>query len=341
MKKFQTFLKENNSNDYLYHGTSDLNVQDILRTKKLKVFKPDYGTEQNTWPDGSTKKRSYWTSNLTTVSQFYPDNGKPVVLRTKKTNFPFKQERYTQDYFLEKDIGISKLEIRSNDAWISLTQSLNESTAFDLISTIENATSKQDIKELLNAAHIFYKELMIDDMHLIIFDHYVIDDFSFPEVYDKEEFVERNYDKLSIDFEEKINSNFWKNPMPLYHATPPENVDFILEKGLLVKNKTRAISNRFIQSAIFTMSDMDLLLDGVYGSAIFAINTPAMKRNLVMPFISKEPLVIEKMQKEYLAHHLELKDYEMDLSSSDGIMEDTFILHESISPIYLILQPRT
>lgn len=114
MKTFKLFLTEESDVKYMYHGTNTDNLEDIITSKKLKTFKPWHGTDQDSWPDGSTKKRSYWTSNQETTASFFPE-GTPVVLRTKAENFPFKQERYTGDYYLEKDIPISKLEVLSDD----------------------------------------------------------------------------------------------------------------------------------------------------------------------------------------------------------------------------------
>ena len=114
MKSFKEFLSE--SEDYMYHATNMDNVYDMLDSNKLRTHGPSYGTDQETWPDGSKTKRSYWTHNEKTLEYFYPEHGKPTKLRVKKEHHPFKQES-TGDHYLEKDIPLDNIEIHHEGSW--------------------------------------------------------------------------------------------------------------------------------------------------------------------------------------------------------------------------------
>jgi hypothetical protein len=105
---------------YLYHATTVENVYDIVDEGKLDVHRPDYGTDQSEWPDGSRMKRSYWTHDPNVARSFYPE-GKPALVRTLRTNADFQRES-TSDQYLENPISSSKLEIYSGQGkWRKLT----------------------------------------------------------------------------------------------------------------------------------------------------------------------------------------------------------------------------
>lgn len=99
--------------DYVYHATNTERLQDIADSGKLKTHRPDYGTDQDAWPDGSTEKRSYFSDKANVVWQFAPEEGKPVVIRTKG-GADFAKES-TGDTFSRRPVPISKLEYLGED----------------------------------------------------------------------------------------------------------------------------------------------------------------------------------------------------------------------------------
>jgi len=114
---------------YVYHTTDEYPLYDIADSGKLKLFGPSYGTEQDTWPDGSRKKRAYFGLSPKAVSPFQKgDNGKPVLLRTKRTE-TIKEERGTSDLYSEKTIPADQFEYFGEDgAWHSVAE-LSETLA--------------------------------------------------------------------------------------------------------------------------------------------------------------------------------------------------------------------
>lgn len=106
--------------EYMYHATNMDNVHDILDSRKIKTHKPSHGTDQTSWPDGSTKKRSYWTHDEKTLNYFYPEHGTPKKLRVPKNAHTFKRES-TGDHYLEKDIPIDNVEIHHKGEWKPLS----------------------------------------------------------------------------------------------------------------------------------------------------------------------------------------------------------------------------
>jgi hypothetical protein len=177
------------------------------------------------------------------------------------------------------------------------------------------------------------------DEPIIIFDDYVIKGLTgYPEIIEKSEFIEQYYDNTNRDFEEEVNTKFWQRPMILYHATKDDNVQSILNRGLLAKNDTRGIYNRFIHSAIFTVSDINLLTDNnFYGENIFSINTIQMKKNGFMPHVSIEPSFLDLRKKSYIAAKIGFDEYDGDFIGDSGEWEETFIFHTSIPKEYLTL----
>lgn len=104
---------------YLYHATNEERAQDIAKDK-LRTHKPWERTDQSSWPDGSTEKRSYFSKDAGVTWQFSPEEGKPVVLRVKDTAGEFNRES-TGDIYTKKPIDSSKLEMLSEDGkWYPL-----------------------------------------------------------------------------------------------------------------------------------------------------------------------------------------------------------------------------
>ncbi len=98
-------------NDFYYHVTNEQNAADIAADGFLDVHAPDYGTDQDMWPDGSTQDRSYFVANPDHAWKFAPEEGKAVMLRIPKTAAKFKRES-TGDIYATKKIPAEFCEIQ-------------------------------------------------------------------------------------------------------------------------------------------------------------------------------------------------------------------------------------
>ena len=104
---------------YVYHATSADRLDEIISSGKLIPHKPDYGTDQSAWPDRSTEKRSYFSRKADVVWQFSPEEGDPVVIRTKDT--PELRTESTGDVYSRGSIKAENLEYLGDDGnWHSL-----------------------------------------------------------------------------------------------------------------------------------------------------------------------------------------------------------------------------
>jgi len=103
---------------YVYHATNDWSAHDIAHAGHLETHSPSHGTNQSTWPDGSTEKRSYWSKQAGLVHSFAPEGGGgPVILRTPHRDH-FKTERGTGDIVTTKPVHADHIEIRhENGSW--------------------------------------------------------------------------------------------------------------------------------------------------------------------------------------------------------------------------------
>jgi hypothetical protein len=107
--------------NYLYHATNRYNLNDIVSSGKLATYEPSYGTDQDTWPDGSAQKRSYWTHDPEIARSFYPAEGQPTLLRAPRDAANFRRES-TGDHYLTKPLPSKALEIYTGQgAWRPLT----------------------------------------------------------------------------------------------------------------------------------------------------------------------------------------------------------------------------
>lgn len=103
---------------YVYHATNIERVHEISEGS-LVPHKASFGTDQREWPDGSTAKRSYFTANPSTAWQFAPVDGKPVLMRIRRTP-QFKTES-TGDIYLEKlKVPAHRLEVLTEAGWKQL-----------------------------------------------------------------------------------------------------------------------------------------------------------------------------------------------------------------------------
>lgn len=132
---------------YVYHATNLERAYDIAESGKLDVFKPGYGTDQNYWPDGATKKRSYFTAKAGSAWQFAPEDGKSVILRTKRSEV--HKDESTGDVYAEKSIPADKLEILTDKGWVSLTE--QETSQTDKRAAIDAAMDAHGRGEITRA----------------------------------------------------------------------------------------------------------------------------------------------------------------------------------------------
>ncbi len=96
---------------YAYHATNAERLDDIAQAGKLKTFGPSYGTDQSVWPDMSREKRAYFAEKP--LPQFAPEEGMPVILRTKKDGRIFRES--TGDLFARKPVDAKTLEYLGED----------------------------------------------------------------------------------------------------------------------------------------------------------------------------------------------------------------------------------
>lgn len=109
---------------FYYHATNMDNLFGIIETGFLETHLPDYGTEQDEWPDGSIEKRSYFGTSVEHVEPFYPAEGKRILIRIPKNAADFKKERYTKDIYTTENIPVSSIEIWSPEeqTWLNTKQ---------------------------------------------------------------------------------------------------------------------------------------------------------------------------------------------------------------------------
>lgn len=166
---------------------------------------------------------------------------------------------------------------------------------------------------------------------------YTVDDEGWATRHDFADFVRENAEDAYPDLEETFNREFWESPPPLYHATPEDRVEFILEEGIEARHDSRGMHNRHITAAVFTGSSWEAAERNseIYGPMVFEIDTEAMKRDGFMPFAFQEPDVVERDREGALANHL--GDDEWEGYSEQGEDEETVILDAAIPAKYLKL----
>ena len=102
---------------YVYHATNLERLYEIAESGKLKTHKPNEFTDQDAWPDQSTQKRAYFSRNAGIVWSFAPEDGTPVVVRSK-SDPSLGTERSTGDIYSVKPVSANKLEyLGEDDQW--------------------------------------------------------------------------------------------------------------------------------------------------------------------------------------------------------------------------------
>lgn len=130
------------------------------------------------------------------------------------------------------------------------------------------------------------------------------------------------------DFWSDISDHFY-----VFHATSSENVQSILQNGLIPDCKTRSISNRSMGCGVFTSTNIDAISS--YGDSIFQINVGAMKADDYMPEVSGEDPIDEAQLRNALAYKFGVEYDFTSEYSSEGLSEDTIVFFGIIPPKYL------
>ncbi|CAK0758704.1 hypothetical protein CCP3SC15_2410001 [Gammaproteobacteria bacterium] len=118
---------------YAYTTTRVESAADIADSGKLNVWRPqdsEVWSDQSSWPDGSTKRRSYWSSSEARTIPFSRPGEKNTVLRVKKDSVPggIKAESGTGDFYAEKPIPAAALEYLSKDGTWKPLVSISDTT---------------------------------------------------------------------------------------------------------------------------------------------------------------------------------------------------------------------
>lgn len=145
-----------------------------------------------------------------------------------------------------------------------------------------------------------------------------------------EDFIPKKLEFLS-DYSDYINKKFWENPETLYHATPDENVNDIIDSGLVPSSETRGISNRGVGSAVFTSTESGEI--DSYGDNVFEINTDLMKQDGYMPVVGKEPDVEKYELVSALGSFYNIDDISIDIEQ--GQSPNTYIVYGKIPSKYV------
>jgi hypothetical protein len=98
---------------YHYHATVEEYLPDIA-ARGLQTHRPSFGTDQSSWPDGSTERRNYFTRNAGIAYSFAAGEGPSVLLRVHERNHPMRRES-TGDTYSTKTVPAKHLEVLGDD----------------------------------------------------------------------------------------------------------------------------------------------------------------------------------------------------------------------------------
>jgi len=117
--------KGGEAGDYFYHTTTRDSLYDIIADGELIVGRPqdsEVWTDepQQTWPDGSTQRRSYWSDSEAGTVDF--SRPQAVVVRVAKTSVPNMKEESTGDFYMTKPVDADLLEVLTDGGWVRLNQ---------------------------------------------------------------------------------------------------------------------------------------------------------------------------------------------------------------------------
>lgn len=149
---------------YFYHATSKDNLGDIQETGNMVGFRPSHGTDQSTWPDGSTERRIYFTDKPKTARLFIPEGSKPALIRVKRHKL-IKPEKGTGDFYLQnKKYPTHRIEVLTTDGWKPVaTKDAPLSIAFshDIQNPAAQAVLTRSLKEAKGLSAAAKKDLAI------------------------------------------------------------------------------------------------------------------------------------------------------------------------------------
>ena len=103
---------------YVYHATNRDRAVDIAR-EGLKPHRPWEFTDQRVWPDGGAGPRVYFTPRAHVAWSFAPEEGEPVLLRTR---FPTERESGTGDRFARARVPAKHLDILTTAGWVPIAR---------------------------------------------------------------------------------------------------------------------------------------------------------------------------------------------------------------------------
>ncbi len=105
---------------YLYHATNEDRAHGIAEDRFMHLHRPGDFTDQDSWPDGATEKRSGYFAphhGAHTIWQFAPEEGRSVALRVHHLSHPFRKESGTGDLFSKKKVPAKLFEINTSEGW--------------------------------------------------------------------------------------------------------------------------------------------------------------------------------------------------------------------------------
>lgn len=174
-KLLESFFPDATTDDgWYYHATNQENAFDILSDGQMVPHAPDFGTEQDIWPDGSTALRSYFGPSPRHVESFYPE-GSPALLRVPATAARFKKESGTRDFFTNQSIPASVIEFWNPNIkeWQPL-KALENSLVEQITSTIIESVSNDHYLTLAD----LYGRYNTPDEDELLWEYVHIDDYS-------------------------------------------------------------------------------------------------------------------------------------------------------------------
>lgn len=115
---------------------------------------------------------------------------------------------------------------------------------------------------------------------------------------------------VSMNFSGKIlskNTVMISGGMPQHYSMDQAiDIESVLANGLEARDESRGLNNRHVGSAVFLTSEQDKA--EAYGDVV-AIDTAAMKKDGLTPFVTQEPDIFEEEMLGAIAHRLDYDDY--------------------------------
>ena len=139
---------------YVYHATTEDALPSIAG-EGLVPHDPWHGTDQETWPDGSTERRVYFSGNENVVTAFYPEHSRPATLRAPASSVPgLKPERGTGDLVTTRVVPPAALEVRVPSGWLPLTQVIEPEHGYTPPADLDDDLDDDDLDDLTAAREL-------------------------------------------------------------------------------------------------------------------------------------------------------------------------------------------